>query len=148
MPDYDNKIFDINGHGTDMLINALWLAFKQGEYTCVGYSQSTQYGLILYWKKPNTKLLEHVFLPKTALISFCALDPALDAIQCTSIVTAWLEVGTFADIVKLNKWEIKADINGTTSLGWRIYKDDWGNVGNETSAICAVKKVWLWHGNK
>ena len=61
------------------------------------------------------------------------------------MASSWLK-GEFAKTVILDDWDADMNHDGSNSRGWRVYVGDWGHVGDEMYAICAVKPVFLWHG--
>jgi hypothetical protein len=134
----NNRIFNVNGIGDEMLLMALELVFAQdGENTKArGWSFSKKHGLVLYWADSE---------------SFKAGDckynrlPDLSPSDVLPIVLAWLR-SKEADQVELSGWDAKADIDGSTEKGWRVYCEDWGRVGGDCYAICAVKPAYLWYG--
>lgn len=130
----DNRIFNINGKGSELLLKALELAFFRGDSdkptTCKSWRQCEENGLILlWWKSDNAN-------------NFPA---ALSAIDCLPIVEQWLK-SDFAKTVKPSKWCNDLDHDGHNSVGWQVYVGDWGHVGPETAVICAIKPSYIWHG--
>jgi hypothetical protein len=130
---WDNRIFNINGKGDEMLLDTLRLVFKQNGFGCSGWKFSIDHGLILTW---------HV--DKECNIN--AFPEKLNADQCLPIVSSWLK-GKEAKTVKhtLN-WDMFTDHDGSNSEGWRVYCEDWGHVAGLHIAICAIKPVTLWYG--
>lgn len=127
----DNRIFNINGEGKEMLERALELVFEQsGSQTCKGWKFSIEHGLILCWWASQ----EIIPFPGN-----------LTAKQCVEFAWSWL-LGDQAKTVKLTGWDADADHDGHNSEGWRVYCEDWGNVADCSSGICAIKPVYLWHG--
>lgn len=130
----DNRVFNVNGSGTDLLLAALKLAFAQegyGERSATAWVETEDCGLILCWVDDDK------------LNTFPA---PLSAEQCLPLVEQWLE-GDFAETVKPSKWCGNADHDGSNSRGWQVYVDDWGHVGIAGyRAICGIKPAFMWHG--
>lgn len=130
----DNRLFNINGDGEAMLLKALELAFMQQSAfnpTCSGWQQTKEHGLILCWTANHKDITPF---------------PAdLTAQQCLPFITQWL-AGDFAKDVELSKMCHNADHDGSNSLGWQVYCEDWGHVGEQHYATCAIKPAYLWHG--
>lgn len=129
----DNRVFNVNGSGEQMLLDALRLAFLQEGKTalCKGW-QETKNGLVLTWfvDKNQTPL------PSTI---------GMTADEVLPIVTAWLRGGGAKDVV-MDGWDANLDHDGENSMGWRVFVGDWGHVDGITNAICAVKPAFMWHG--
>lgn len=130
----DNRIFNVNGSGSEMLLKALELVFKQegDNTTCKGWQESKEGGLILCWWADG-------------IDDITRLPAPCSATQCLSFVEQWL-VGDFAKTVELSKWCGDQDHDGHNSNGWQVYVDDWGHVGDQRYSICAIKPAYMWHG--
>lgn len=130
----DNRLFNVNGRGDDMLLAALELAFMQDgdNATAKHWGEFTKHGLILARYVSNS----------TDMHPFPA---GQTAVECLPTVLAWLK-GDFAKTVEFGKWCGNADHDGHNTKGWQVYVDDWGHVGSQTSAICAIRPAYCWHG--
>lgn len=128
----DNRIFNVNGSGTDMLRKTLALAFMQegARTTCKAWRQSEEHGLILLWSAPEGS--NHLPAP-------------LYSDQCVDLVENWLK-GDFAKSVQLSDFCENLDHDGSNSDGWQVYCENWGHVGDEHYSICAIKPAFMWHG--
>lgn len=128
----DNRVFNVNGRGDSMLLDTLKLAFAQEgtKTTCESWVFNKDKGLILCWHADEG----HMKLPSP-----------LTAEACLPMVLAWL---TSSDIKQMSYegWDRDEDHDGSNSMGWRVYCEDWGHVGDEHYAICAVRPAFLWHG--
>lgn len=133
----DNKLFNVNGEGSDMLLKALELAFMQhsphtpNPACCVGWQETVKDGLILCWTSNSDNIN--------------SLPGRLTAEQCLPFVKVWLQ-SDFAKNVKFGEWCGDMDHDGHNTLGWQVYCGDWGHVGNQHYAICAIRPAFLWHG--
>ncbi len=128
----DNRVFNVNGRGDDMLLKALDLAFVQyGDSKCVGWRQNDSAGLILCWSASHGGVTP--------------FPSPLNAEQCTPVVDTWLK-SDFAKSVKPGERCEDYDHDGHNSKGWQVYIEGWGHVGNEQYAICAIRPAYLWHG--
>lgn len=136
----DNRVFNVNGKGREMLADTLRLAlFQQGgcwpsdkERKAVGYRVHPQKGLILLW----------TIRPEKGDLKFIApLGPEALA----EMITEWLNTEEAAAI-PLTSWDADCDHDGHNSKGWRVYCEDWGHVDREWGAICAVTPAFMWHG--
>lgn len=128
----DNRLFNVNGRGDEMLLATLNLVFAQDGsiLTCKSWKFTPEHGLILAWYHDK---------------DFNAFPAALTAEQCLPFVSAWLKSDD-AKTVKLGEWEGKIDHDGSDDAGWRVYCEDWGYVAGYHQAICAVKPCVLWYG--
>lgn len=129
----DNRVFNVNGSGDEMLLKALELVFLQRseKTTCSGWQQTKEDGLILCWTKNDE--------------SITPIPSDLTATECLPFVLSWLK-GEFAKSVQLSKWCDNLDHDGHNSGGWQVYCDDWGRVGSQSYSICAIKPAYMWHG--
>ena len=129
----DNRIFNVNGSGSEMLRKALELAFMQegDNTTCTAWRETKEHGLILLWAKASDNANP--------------LPAPLSASQCVDVVETWLQ-GDFAQTVELSDFCEDHDHDGSNSDGWQVYCEDWGHVGDEHYAICAIKPAFMWNG--
>ena len=130
----DNRIFNVNGSGQEMLLKALSLAFEQegSHTTCTAWSVSKKHGLILQWSAGSDDKSNK-------------LPNKMTAEDCLPLVMSWLE-GDEAKGVACEGWDEDSDHDGSNSNGWRVYCEDWGHVDGNQRAICAIKPAYLWHG--
>ena len=128
----DNRLFNVNGSGDELLLAALSLVFKQqGDNTkCKAWVQTKDHGLILLWYKCSNSN---------------ELPTSLTAEDSLPIVKNWLK-GDFAKDVVLSDWCNDSDHDGHNSNGWQVYCEDWGHVGGRSNAICAIKPAFMWNG--
>jgi len=129
----DNRLFNVNGEGDDMLFKTLELAFLQwgGKTTCKGWKQTKENGLILCWWCGTDRITP--------------MPAGLTAEECFSFVTAWLK-SDFAKTVDFGRWCEDSDHDGHNGMGWQVYCEDWGHVGGENGAIVAVRPAYMWYG--
>lgn len=156
----DNRIFNVNGHTLDQLKVALRLAAMQWSINrpddaFSGWRVDDDYGLMLLWSVPGGQD------PKGVKSSaFMARRPPEDlAVE----VQGWLNSGSaepFYDRLKRPEvewtdkvnadprlsWDRHYNGDGDTGKGWRVYCQNWGHVGGEQYALCAVLPVWMWYG--
>lgn len=126
---YDNRILNINGTGIEALRLAIQIAFMQeSSKTCPGWSFNNEKGFILHWSDPD-----HRFPTK------------LTAERTTDLVWEWLQ-SEEAATVDFDGWDEDTDHDGHNTMGWRVYCEDWGHVGECRYAICAIRPVYVWHG--
>lgn len=136
----DNRIFNVNGAGKEMLADTLRLALWQqrGGYAdqrggkAEGYMVSPTHGLILMWHVSPTNGGHKFIAP-------------LGAEPLAEMIMEWLKTEE-ARSIALGDWEEDIDQDGHNSKGWRVYCEDWGHVDGNHYAIVAVKPVYLWHG--
>lgn len=128
----DNRVFNVNGTGDKQLLATVELVFMQeGDRTfCKSWIHDKEKGLILLWSIEN----------KTN-----PLPVPLSAMECLPMISAWLKSDE-AKTVRLSGWDAAVDHDGEDGQGWRVYCEDWGHVGNFTSAICAITPAVMWYG--
>ena len=128
----DNRVFNVNGEGREMLLRTLELVFEQKRIGCAGWVQ-TERGLVLLWHVdpakgetpfPSKRLAAHEVLP---------------------LVLSWLDSDEAKSLV-LSDWDADVDHDGSNSRGWRVYVEDWGHVGGNSHSICCVTPAFMWHG--
>jgi hypothetical protein len=127
----DNRIFNVNGRNEELLLKALELAFEQSGFKCKGWL-ATKQGLVLTWYVDG----KTTPLPTTT---------GMTAAEVLPMVLSWLK-SDGAKAVESTGWDADMDHDGHNSLGWRVFCEDWGHVGGSSSAICAVKPAYMWHG--
>jgi hypothetical protein len=130
----DNKVFNVNGKSKELLAKVLDIKFSQDGYAetkAKAWAVHPEKGLILYWHKDtNTNAL---------------LTP-LSASGVVDMVWEWLKSDEAKTIKMVDTWEVNMKHDGSNSLGWRVYVEDWGHVADSFYAICAIKPAYLWHG--
>lgn len=132
---FDNRVFDMNGETQEQLRMAFKLAFVQeGHNTKAKYwTFDKKNGLILHWYVSDQSKVN-------------ALPVPLEAEAAADLAWQWLKSSDEAKTVELDGWFCDEDHDGSNSLGWRAYVDDWGHVGNYNGSIIAVTPAYLWHG--
>ena len=142
---FDNKLFSVNGRTFTMLADAIKLVFAQrGDHTkAVAWKMTPDHGLIIFWHHDP----QH---PNGAT----PFPTAMDAEQVLPTVVGFLETYRKGKpyelaqlpVIKHQQWEAYGDHDGSNEAGWRVFVEDWGHVGDSSSAICAIKPVALWLG--
>lgn len=137
----DNRIFNVNGYGSEQLACTLKLAFFHGNFgkekTCNGWIESPKHGLILLsYFNENDKVNK--------------FPVPLYSEQICPIIEAWLN-DLENDKKKLETFEMigydaNEDHDGHNKLGWRVFCENWGHVNDMHGAICAVKPAYMWFG--
>jgi hypothetical protein len=138
---FDNKLFNINGKGKEMLDVTLQLAIYQHwgalksairEMTFTGWRFDSQAGLVLTTYDTPRKDYNVFVTPLTTE-------------QTAEFVINQIARPEYKDI-PLGHWEDDCDHDGHNSHGWRAYMGDWGQIGSDWHSLLAVKPVYLWHG--
>lgn len=127
----DNRQFNVNGSSFGMLESTLKLALEQeGGKKFNAWKVDPRKGFVLSWcyKEGSNKF-----------------PVPLDVDSVAKIVWEWLKSDE-AKSIEVTGWDEDADHDGDNSVGWRVYCEDWGHVGGDYSAVCAIKRVYLWHG--
>jgi hypothetical protein len=145
----DNKIFNVNGIGDDMLLATLKLKFMQGgkNTTAKAWAVTKKRGLILFWwyDRDDEKQYEGNEMFDVEPYRKYPFPSPMTAEQCLPFVKSWLEDDKREDI-EMKDWDRNADHDGDNGLGWRVFSEDWGHVNGCHDAICAIKPVMLWYG--
>jgi len=131
---WDNVQLNINGDSDDNLLKALELVLSMHCKKGVkAFIKDREKGLILLWYGGADKEASSFPAP-------------LNAKQLLPVVKAYLdsEDAKFVDLDG-NHWDEDYDHDGSNSVGWRLYAEDWGHVKTHY-AVCAIKRVFLWHG--
>lgn len=126
----DNRIFNINGKGREMLERTLDLALVQANKRgFASWIVDPERGLVLCWlDKAGTPFLGQV-----------------GASAVAEMVMEWLKTDK-ATAVPPGRMCENHHHDGSNSAGWQVYCEDWGYVGANEYAICAVRPAYLWHG--
>ena len=128
----DNRVFNVNGRGDEMLLDVLRLVFKQaGQNTrCAAWIQAKEHGLILLWHKTENS---HGF------------PTPLKPESCLKFVSEWLASDQVKQVARVG-WDADYDGDASNADGWRVYCEDWGHVADNHYAICAITPAAMWLG--
>lgn len=129
----DNRLFKVNGNGSDLLLKTLKLALETS-----GFKQIDSYridpikGFVLQWHCEKEKSIE--LKEKTPE-------------EVLPLIEEYLETDE-ADLTEKKRWESAFDDDGYVidDPGWVVYCEDWGHIGADHYAIVAIKKVYMWYG--
>lgn len=129
---FDNRIFNVNGKTREDLQLAMQLAFSiSGSNTkAKHWRYMPEKGLVFLWTDTQNSI---------------KLPMPIDHTQAAEIAFQWLKSDEAKRVPCIDN-DADLDHDGDNSLGWRVYLEDWGHVGDECYAICCVKPVFLWHG--
>lgn len=133
----DNRVFNVNGKGVELLAKVLDLAMIQEGFKSVkmtGFKKDPERGIILYWH--NNQAEEKGVTP--------FLAPPTSGELARMIVASLSEEWTSR--IPMEDWDANCDHDGSNELGWRVYCDDWGKVGDDDYAFLCVKPAYMWHG--
>ena len=136
----NNRLLNINGESKELLKLALNVAFNQDLTTkndivpVQSWIESHEHGLILLWTQSS----------ELAELATSFMSPMTFDTMC-NMVWDWYTQND-PDKFKLEHWEHDADHDGFNKKGWRVYVNDWGNVGNYSCVTCAIKPIYLWLG--
>jgi hypothetical protein len=133
----DNRIFNVNGEGDELLAKTLELAFIHGNHgmarTAEGWSFTKKHGLILHWTIMDNPKDVHKF------------PGQLSAEDCLPFVKAWLKSADAKTVEKIGE-DSDYDHDGSNHLGWRVFCESWGHVNSDWSAFIAIKPAYMWYG--
>lgn len=129
----DNKVFNINGKSRDHLVAAMKLAFSQnGDNTkAVAWSFRPKHGLVFHWVS-NSRNIQ--------------LPSPITAESAAHMAFAWLDTNEAKSVPLDGFFEDDEDMDGSTEPGWRLYKENWGHVDSDYTAIVAIHPAFLWYG--
>ena len=113
----NNRVFSVNGSGSDKLLATIKLAFNQDftpfmqrvEPICKGWAFNKEKGLILlsyFGREDNVNVL-----------------PDMTADQVFPLVEAWLKSDEAKSVEKTG-WDRDLDHDGHNTGGWRVYVED------------------------
>ena len=128
----DNRIFNVNGAGADLLAEVLAIAFTQSG---MGKAKSWRFvpdkGFVLYWAE-----VEHAH----------KLPSSMGPQSLAPMIREWLSSDE-AESMACEGYDANPnDSDVETEFGWRVYVEDWGHVGGNHAAICAVRPAYMWYG--
>lgn len=124
----DNRVFNVNGLGKDRLRDTLYLAFEQCR-KARGYIIDPKKGMLLLWGQCDGIIL---------------FPTGLNSDGCAELVWSWLQSEPEVECVGFD--ENLDDPDVMTELGWRVYCEDWGHIGDNHYTIVAVKPAYMWCG--
>lgn len=130
----DNRVFNVNGEGDDLLRSTLYFAFSQAGHRCEGWRIDVEKGFILYWHVEGDN-------PLVAKFPF-----PIGSDSVFSLVKEYLARNETWKEAKLTSWDRNADHDGSNSQGWRVYTEDWGQIAHDCYAFLAITPAYLWHG--
>lgn len=133
----DNKTFNVRGRSLEELTLAIKLCLMIDSYgkedRIKGWYFDPKHGLIALWSiDSNNK--NHKELPM-----------AMGAEMFAPIAYAWIH-SSEAKKIKLSGWDEDTDHDGSNDLGWRLYLEDWGHIGNERYGLFALIPSYCWYG--
>lgn len=131
-----NPVFNVKGQGKKMLKATIKLGLAcVGHYTIKGYRFDDTKGLVLYW----TDVEKEGYQPFPPGMTNGGIAKFL--LQNLPTLKIYLEED--ADI----HWDMPCDDGDVDSeLGWRLYTEKWGHIGNEWQACLAIVPSYLWIG--
>jgi hypothetical protein len=135
----DNRIFNINGRGKEMLLATLDLAFNQcgRKMAARAYIIDPKKGMVLLWHADKGSQ---------------SFPVPLSANAATEMVWEWLQSNPD---IECKDWDEDFDHNGHNTEGWRVFCENWGHVSLAPSysasdatryAIVAIKPAYMWMG--
>lgn len=142
----DNRIFNVNGRTKEQLKLAidLLLLNEYGKSDLIeGFRFDSNKGLILtlYKDKKNYK----------SFTDYLGNNIKLNNERLCEVLWTWLNTKREEEII-YEKWEENLAHDGSNSLGWRLYTEDWGRIKNKDNittdqySFCAFKPCYLWYG--
>lgn len=143
----DNRIFNVNGKGDEMLLRAIKLVFEQSgaNTTAKAWSVTKKRGLILHWWYDKSETVQGNELFKTETYTKHPFPANMTAEQCLPFISAWLQSDEAKKTETVDD-DANADHDGHNGPGWRVFCEGWGHVNSCSDAICAIKPVYLWYG--
>lgn len=141
----DNRVFNVNGSGKEMLRAALKLAMVQNQ-GCYGFKDEFKVtdkaeGWIF---SPTKGLILLSYIPSSCKNANKFLTPmGLDSL--TETVWEWLK-SEEAQSIELDGWFADMDHDGSNGPGWRVYCEDWGQVEGLWGTIAAITPAYMWYG--
>lgn len=133
----DNPVFNVKGEGKAMLLVALELGIN-----CVGHSKFSGFrldatkGIVLYWTDSTTDGY-HQFMSPSKPEDI--VDQVFQAVTDTPINIINDEDDEY--------WDKPCDDDDVgNDLGWRLYTEQWGHIGDEWEACLAIIPSYLWVG--
>lgn len=140
---FDNKLFNVNGRGPEMLAKTIDLAFHQEWGNFMGANSE---GVITGWRfSPTAGIILTYSQSDGVITKYNKFVTPLSLLDAAKFVIRQLESDE-SQAVPLERWEDNMDHDGHNSIGWRAYLGDWGQIDSDWYALVAIKRVYLWHG--
>lgn len=132
----DNPVFNVKGQGKEMLLKTMELGVAcVGNYKLTGFTVDNKKGIILYWSDSDKKDYQQFVEPGEPKD---IIDQIFDAIYSFNLALE-KEDDEFWDL-PINDYEVG------NSLGWRMYTEQWGQIGDDWRACLAIVPSYLWIG--
>ena len=128
----DNRIFNVNGTSEEFLGEVLGIALLQSNNRVEGWQKDPKRGVVLYWHAEGQKGVTPFLSEPTS--------KELARMILKSLAEPW------AKDIPMKDWDANADHDGDNELGWRVYCNDWGHIGDNAYAFLCVKPAFLWYG--
>lgn len=119
----DNFHFDLTSEGP--LVKPMEIAFMRPTQRAEGYLVHREKGLVFFWYLGG------------APDDFVRLPFKLDPIGAADFAMRWLAEQDYGN---------QPDHDGDNGKGWRLYNEEWGQVGGWTGSFIAVKTAWAMYG--
>lgn len=125
---FDNRKFDVNGRGPEMLKLALELVLNQTGMQVRSWKKDLYKGLVLYWLEDMDDAQKFI------------TPPSIDTLA--NMVWDWIRSDEQYDI-KLEKDEVEFPSDaGSNTRGWRVYYD---RENGGFYQVITIKPINLWH---
>ena len=126
----DNRVFNVNGRTKERLQKTIALIME--DKTGVEGWEVTEKGFVLKWHIADDN---------------CNKFPTpLESNIITDIIWGWLNSEEGRKFKTISSWDHDADHDGHNERGWRVYCEDWGHIGDDHYAICAIVPAYIWYG--
>ena len=139
----DNRLFNVNGKTEQQLKLAIELALLN-EYgdnvKIISYYYCSKKGLVLCDKEYSNNYIDY-----NKFTNRMGVETPVNSDELFEIVLDYLK-SEHAKNIETEEWEDDIDFDGSTSLGWRLYTEDWGSIDGYNGSYLAVKPVYLWYG--
>lgn len=116
----DNFAFDMTSEGDEALKTALSL-FRPPGGKVTGYSTDGK-RLVFFWSDSQTATK----LPFPMTLS-----------QAADFASGWLQHADYGG---------QPDHDGDNGKGWRLYCENWGQIGRDPYAFAAIEPAWAMYG--
>jgi hypothetical protein len=146
--DFDNRLFCINGSSKkrfEMAIRLLIASdYDREDHKARGWYFRKDKGFILTWHYDEKK--HNKFTDRLGKLK----EPTTD--ELIELIWEWLKSDEAKTVTFTGAWERNVDHDGNNALGWKVYTEDWGHIGEENGyssdcyAFAAIKPSYLWYG--
>jgi hypothetical protein len=143
--EFDNQRIDITGKGQLNFAKAMAFFFVRERDMVLSCAVSPTNGLVLFWCIPDnvvrTEWNKNTPVPAIGAGVIAKLPYPMDREAATQFAWFWLQSSEAGQCLGL-----EPDIDGDSTVGWRVYNEEWCAVAGWSQALVAIQPIWAMCG--